>query len=49
MSYSPDEKNYKLPAGGTNYQAYAADFNVVHATSVTFKRTQALLTIGYHF
>ena len=49
MSYSPNEKNYKLPAGGTNYQAYAADFNVVDATSVTFKRTQALLTIGYHF
>ena len=49
MSYSPDEKNYKLPSGSTNYPAYAADFNVVDAASVTFKRTQALLTIGYRF
>ena len=51
MSHYPDQKNekYVLPGGGTNYQAYAADFNVANATSVSFKRSQVLFTIGYRF
>lgn len=51
MSYYPDQKNknYALPSGRTNYQAYAADFNVVDATKVSFKRSQVLLTVGYRF
>ena len=49
MSYYPDQKKYVLPGGGTNYQAYAADFNVANATSVSFKRSQVLFTIGYRF
>ena len=51
MSHYPDQnqKKYVLPGGGTNYQAYAADFNVANATSVSFKRSQVLFTIGYRF
>ena len=49
MSYYPSKENYTSAGGTVNYTAYAADFNVVDATKVSFKRSQVLLTVGYRF
>ena len=49
MSYYPSKEKYPSAGGTVNYTAYAADFNVVDATKVSFKRSQVLLTVGYRF